>query len=366
MKFSLLAIFAAVLCATAVAGAPSTSNLSFEDLISSNPFNFGDQIRDHWVNVKCIREVLAQETSKEVKALWAQYHDKMVKLHDEEWTKCKGISQIAEQIKCKALVIEKSIETFSEFFTKLVKVADWQKAREIGKKILTKCLNHNDLDESEDAEEFAAGSLPEQFQCLVDVVGEISKNNGLEELWSKSQPQLQQHLDSWRGCANVEGKLPQILCNIKEGVATYRLITDYIRLVAAQKPVLVTQIVREVQDKCSAYQSIEDIFDVDEIDLDGMEKNILENFKCISNAITDGLKDTDFEKPWNSLKKDLEKLAARLKACKNQSTFLDMAKCIVKETTSAKSVVERFLKNVEKVNKEAYDRVKKYIKQRCQ
>lgn len=209
-------------------------------------------------------------------------------------------------------------------------------------------MKHNALDEYEDAEEFAADSLPEQFQCLVDVVGDISKKNGLEELWSKSQPQLQQHLDSWRGCANVEGKFPQILyvynnmnnfsslfikckcslvrCNIKEGVATYRLITEYLRLVAAQKPVLVSQIVREVQEKCNAYQSVEDILDVDEIDLDGLDKNILDKLKCISNAITDGLKETDFEQPWDYLKKDLEKLAARLKACKNQSTFLEIAK----------------------------------------
>lgn len=209
-------------------------------------------------------------------------------------------------------------------------------------------MNHNALDESEDAEDFAAGSLPEQFQCLVDVVGDISKNNGLEELWSKNQPQLQQHLDSWKGCANVDGKLQQILyvynkmndfsslfmkckfslvrCNMKEGVATYRLITDYLRLVATQKPLLVSQIVREVQDKCNAYQSVEDIFDVDEIDLDGLEKNILEKLKCISNAITEGLKETDFEKPWNNLKKDLEKLASRLKACRNQPTFVDIAK----------------------------------------
>lgn len=209
-------------------------------------------------------------------------------------------------------------------------------------------MKHNALDEFEDAEEFAAESLPDQFQCLVDVVGDISKHNGLEELWSRSQPKLQQHLDSWRGCANVEGKLPQILyvyikmndfsslfikcqfslvrCNMKEGVATYRLITDYLRLVAAQKPNLVSQIVREVQDKCSAYQSVEDIFDVEEIDVDGLEKNILDKVKCISNAITDGLKETDFEKPWNHLKKDLEKLAERLKACKNQPSFLEIAK----------------------------------------
>lgn len=124
----------------------------------------------------------------------------------------------------------------------------------------------------------------------------------------------------------IKCKCSLVRCNIKEGVATYRLITEYLRLVAAQKPVLVSQIVREVQEKCNAYQSVEDIFDVDEIDLDGLDKNILDKLKCISNAITDGLKETDFEQPWDYLKKDLEKLAARLKACKNQSTFLEIAK----------------------------------------
>lgn len=83
----------------AVTGAPSTPNLSFEEFTLSNSFGFDDKLRDYWLNIKCVREVLAKEASPQVKTLWAEYKDKLVKLHETEWTKCKGISNIAEQQK---------------------------------------------------------------------------------------------------------------------------------------------------------------------------------------------------------------------------------------------------------------------------
>lgn len=69
-------------------------------------------------------------------------------------------------------------------------------------------MKHDVFDEDE---EFAGEPLPEQFQCLVDVLGDVSTKNGLNELWSKSQPQLQLHLNSWKACKNVESKFQQYL-----------------------------------------------------------------------------------------------------------------------------------------------------------
>lgn len=84
------------------------------------------------------------------------------------------------------------------------------KMREIQKKIVNQCLRSNFLEEDV-SEEFAAVPLPEQFQCIVNVLGDVSKANGLEELWSKSQPQMQLHIDNWRRCDNLENKVARLL-----------------------------------------------------------------------------------------------------------------------------------------------------------
>lgn len=87
------------------------------------------------------------------------------------------------------------------------------KLREIQKQIVNQCLKGHFLEEnaSEEFDEFAAAPLPEQFQCIVNVLGDVSKANGLEELWSKSQPQLQLHIDNWKRCDNLENKVARLL-----------------------------------------------------------------------------------------------------------------------------------------------------------
>lgn len=64
---------------------------------------------------------------------------------------------------------------------------------------------------SDDVEKLANSSLPDQFQCFVDVIGDVSIKNGLGELWSKSQPLLQLHLDNWQRCKNIENKFLNLL-----------------------------------------------------------------------------------------------------------------------------------------------------------
>lgn len=59
------------------------------------------------------------------------------------------------------------------------------------------------------------GSIADQFQCLADVLGDVSKANGMEDMWSKAQPKLQQRLDNWKGCASAENKIMVILYVLK-------------------------------------------------------------------------------------------------------------------------------------------------------
>lgn len=51
---------------------------------------------------------------------------------------------------------------------------------------------------------------PEKFECVANVTGDVSKENGLEELWSLSQPQFQLHVDNWQKFENIEGFFDRI------------------------------------------------------------------------------------------------------------------------------------------------------------
>lgn len=202
--------------------------------------------------------------------------------------------------------------------------------------------------EAEEIEEFAVGSLPEQFSCIVDVLGDVSKSNNMDELWSKTQPQLKLHIDNWKACENVENKVAKLLyvnkipmidsffckidfhifhydillfrCNVKEGATTYRLINEYLRLVATQKPVAVLEIVRQVQLKCNSYQWFEELSETDEAAEYGIVAGTLEKLNCMVNAVTEALVGTEFAKPWDNLIKDIQNYMDSIKACKDQPT----------------------------------------------
>lgn len=54
-------------------------------------------------------------------------------------------------------------------------------------------------------------NLGDQFQCIVDALGEASKANGLADVWTKTQPKLNEHLDAWKKCDNAGSKLKIVL-----------------------------------------------------------------------------------------------------------------------------------------------------------
>lgn len=114
-------------------------------------------------------------------------------------------------------------------------------------------------------------------------------------------------------------------CNVKEGVATYKLVTEYIRLAAAENPQIIQEFARQIQAKCSGqtYAELMNKFAIaDETDgIKGVEK-----IKCITEAITDAVSETDFNKIWEEYRKDLEKLHERVKACKSESSKWEAAK----------------------------------------
>lgn len=50
-------------------------------------------------------------------------------------------------------------------------------------------------------------NMPEQFQCFTEVMGESSITNGMEEMWSETQPQLQFYIDNWKKCTNAGNEI---------------------------------------------------------------------------------------------------------------------------------------------------------------
>lgn len=83
--------------------------------------------------------------------------------------------------------------------------------------IAEKCFKRAELEQEDDdelvyiSEMKVNPSFVEQFQCLVDVLGQVSKAHGLEELWGKTGPVLEHHIKKWGECANVENKYARIL-----------------------------------------------------------------------------------------------------------------------------------------------------------
>lgn len=115
-------------------------------------------------------------------------------------------------------------------------------------------------------------------------------------------------------------------CNIKEGAAVYRLLSEYFRLVGAAKPAVLLEIVRKVQEKCSSYQAFEESYEVDDAIEFGIIGNTIEKLNCILNATTEAVIGTEFAKPWEKLRKDIRTYIDNIFSCKDQPTDWQEAK----------------------------------------
>lgn len=80
--------------------APSTHNPSFEEISDLNPFAAFDKLKDYWVNIKCVRDVISQVMEEsEVKEMWTEAKSELNKIVEVEWPRCLGISDKVEQEK---------------------------------------------------------------------------------------------------------------------------------------------------------------------------------------------------------------------------------------------------------------------------
>lgn len=87
--------------------------------------------------------------------------------------------------------------------------------------VADKCFKHH-VELSYVSEMKANPTFFEQFKCFVDVLGTVSKSQGLEKMWSKTGPVLENNIKQWSECTKVENKFARIL------YASYHIPTESI------------------------------------------------------------------------------------------------------------------------------------------
>jgi len=140
------------------------------------------------------------------------------------------------------------------------------------------------------------------------------------------------------------------LCNLKEGIITYKLLTEYLHLAAAEKPSIINKLACEVEQGCSGYQFL---FFVEAHEVDNADR-IVEILKCHSDAISEVVRLTYFEKPWNHYQKHLNTAYKQIKACEVLADdSWEATKCIAKESQHASERIAKFMGKFDK-NADAY------------
>lgn len=105
---------------------------------------------------------------------------------------------------------------------------------------------------------------------------------------------------------------------MKEAITFYELIVEYNHLVLDSAEVV--NIHPEVRPAFG--------FLLDELKFDRMYESygVVQKVQCMSDAITAGVKETDFAEKWRVQKEELQKLFYRIESCKNEPNKLAEAK----------------------------------------
>lgn len=73
-------------------------------------------------------------------------------------------------------------------------------------------------------------------------------------------------------------------------------------------------------EEYSLSDSFEDYGEIKDIEANGIIDKAVKKLKCMVNATSTVLKDTEFGKPWEELVRDLENFVDRIRACKEKPT----------------------------------------------
>lgn len=104
-------------------------------------------------------------------------------------------------------------------------------------------------------------------------------------------------------------------CNLKEGIITYKLLTEYLHLAAIEKPQIINKLACEVEQGCSGYQFL---FFVEAHEVEDAAR-IIEILKCHSEAISEAVRLTYIEMTWKKYKNHLRDVYKQIKSCDHGS-----------------------------------------------
>lgn len=156
--------------------------------------------------------------------------------------------------------------------------------------------------------------LPELVSEGIDALEDISRSNGFEELWTKIEPQLDEQLAKWEECVAQEDKSLVAKCHTTEGVATYKIISEFIRSAVALNPQAITKIVQGFPAKLG-HPTYGELLEEEFTD---STLALVNKAKCITRAIADAIKKTEYVHIWEQHKTALEALFDRILVWENQ------------------------------------------------
>lgn len=129
--------------------------------------------------------------------------DELKEIADAVWQDMNN----CEDLKCKLGVVKALPIYLGEFFERINR-RNRSLAKMIRKQVVEKCMHNEDVFGLEDAR---FSSLADALQCMVDVLGKVSNENGLQEIWTRNEAIFQHHIDNLRKCPNVGRKILVIL-----------------------------------------------------------------------------------------------------------------------------------------------------------
>lgn len=369
MKTLQVAFLVIVLTDLALCRSASKTKFSLQELaLFKQITEIGDKFSLYWLkNSQCINEIIVKS---DVKDSWNDIKSKIDELVNVEWETSTAIKDIAERQKSKVNVVEKGVDVIK----RLVSQLNSKSKLDLSNQIASSCWEKYDF--VDELEHFESFTVPNKFQCLVNAVGNVSENNRLKHLWSKVEPDLQRHLDKRMSCSTADWDFNH-LCNLKEGIITYKLLTNYLHSAAVEKPQMINRLACEVEQGCSGYQFL---FFVKAHEVENADR-IIEILKCHSEAINETVRLTYIEMTWKRYQQHLKAAYKHIKSCERETDKWEATKCIAKEAQRASELIGKFMGKFEEKDepfpydythmfkagnmKLTYESIKDLIKNKC-
>lgn len=115
-------------------------------------------------------------------------------------------------------------------------------------------------------------------------------------------------------------------CQVKAGVSSFLIITDYIKLASAQDSTFAQDFASEYKQNCgqSYFDELADLFVVDGVD--ACVQKLVQKIKCVSEATSESVHGTDFQAVWAEAEHELEPFQNQLNGCIKHTSVEETAK----------------------------------------